>query len=327
MRVSLVRTALRTAFRTALGISLRTALRVAIPLIAAAACSVYTDTPLTADPTATRVFLTDAPFPYDRLARVDLYVVSVSGSLSPDTSAGGGAFVTLATPNRRIDVLALQGGVTEQLGALKLAAGVITAVRMVIDTDSSSLTLTDGRILTSTSSPGIQWQSSAGRPLLNAVVFDTIKVVDSGTVVIDFDVGAAFIPVQVVSPGSTDSSFIFSPVITAKDGRRSGSISGVVRAGSASGTPIANASIQLYLPTSGLAAENTWSVVGHARTDATGAFIMPYVIRSAFWRNGTGLAYNLSVDPPAGTARTRQVLTNISVTAGQASALGTIVLP
>lgn len=273
-----------------------------------------------------QVLLVDDPFPYDRVARANIFVVSVAVSMQPDTGASAG-FVTVATPNARYNLLAYQGGASAVLRELTLPAGRVSAVRMVIDTDSSSLTLTDGRILTSTSTPGVQWQSSAGRPVLNAVVFDTIKVVDSGTVVIDFDVGAAFIPVQVVSPGSTDSSFIFSPVITAKDGRRSGSISGVVRAGSASGTPIANASIQLYLPTSGLPAENTWSVVGHARTDATGAFLMPYVIRSAFWRNGAGLAYNLSVDPPTGTARTRQLLTSITVASGQASALGTIVLP
>jgi len=34
---------------------------------------------------------------------------------------------------------------------------------MVIDTDSSSITLKDGRVLTGRSTPGIQWQSSAGR--------------------------------------------------------------------------------------------------------------------------------------------------------------------
>src|SRR5262245_58190136 len=65
----------------------------------------------------TRTLLTDAPFPYDRVARVDLYVVSVSGSLSPDTSAtAGGNFMTLASPNRRINVLALNGGLTDELG-------------------------------------------------------------------------------------------------------------------------------------------------------------------------------------------------------------------
>ena len=63
----------------------------------------------------TRVLLTDDPFPFDRVERVDLYVVSVSGSLTADTSAAG-SFVTMATPNRTIDLLALQNGVTDELG-------------------------------------------------------------------------------------------------------------------------------------------------------------------------------------------------------------------
>src|SRR6185503_15118482 len=120
------------------------------------------------DPTnATHTLLTDDPFPYDRIARVDLFIVSVSASLTADTS-GAGNFVTLATPNRRINLLALQNGVTDELGTAMLPSGAITAVRMVIDTDSSSITLKNGLTLTGKSTPGIQWQSSAGRPVLNA---------------------------------------------------------------------------------------------------------------------------------------------------------------
>src|SRR5205823_5224217 len=84
--------------------------------------------------TATHTLLSDSPFPYDRVARVDLYVVSVSGSLAADTSMASGDFVTLATPNRRIDVLALQNGQTDELGAVNIPKGAIKAVRMVIDT-------------------------------------------------------------------------------------------------------------------------------------------------------------------------------------------------
>jgi hypothetical protein len=136
----------------------------------------------------TRVLLTDAPFPFDRVERVDVHVVSVSGSLSADTSAGG-SFVTLATPNRKINLLALQNGVAEELGALELPEGVITAVRLVIDAGASSITLEDGRVLTGSSTPGIDWQSSAGRPVLNALIHEQIMVPDTGgTVVIDFDV-------------------------------------------------------------------------------------------------------------------------------------------
>lgn len=64
---------------------------------------------VTASPPAqagsSHILLSDGPFPFDRLARVDIYVVSVSGSLTPDTGAGSGGWVTLASPHSRIDML------------------------------------------------------------------------------------------------------------------------------------------------------------------------------------------------------------------------------
>jgi hypothetical protein len=78
------------------------------------------------------------------------------------TRVPAGNFVTLATPRRRINLLALQNGVTDELGSVNLPAGAITSVRMMIDTDSSSITLKNGTVLTGKSSPGIAWQSSAG---------------------------------------------------------------------------------------------------------------------------------------------------------------------
>ena len=279
-------------------------------------------------PGQSQIRLSDGPFPFDRLARVDLYIVSVSGSISADTGAGGAAFTTLATLNRRFNLLAYQGGTTALLGALSLPTGVISAVRMVIDTDSSSITLKDGRVLTSTSLPGIRWQSSAGRPVLNAVLNDTIFIPGAGAqVVIDYDVGEAFIPVQEISPTSTDSSFIFSPVLWARDARRTGSISGVVRAGSPTGPLVVDASIRLYLPLSGLAAENTWNTIAYARTDANGVFKLPFVTRSAFWKGGAGSPYNVAVDPPTALARARVIMSGVSVVPLQDQSMGTIVLP
>lgn len=275
------------------------------------------------------VLLTDDPFPYSRVARVDLYVVSVSGSLSPDTSAtAGGEFVTLASPHRLINVLALQNGLTDELGALTLAPGGITAVRLVIDTDSSSITLKDGRVLTGTSTPGIHWQSSAGRPVLNAVITEQIVVHDTGAViVVDYDVGRAFITPQEINPGSTDSGFVFSPVFRAADAGRSGSISGAVHAHSATGAAVVDASIRLYVGDPA-APENTWFAVATSRTDGAGAFRFAYAAPSAFWaRTGAGRTYIVAVDPPAGSGLGRMLMPNLQVVAKATTAIGTVVLP
>ena len=278
---------------------------------------------------ATRTLLTDAPFPYDRVSRVDLFVVSVSASLSPDTGSAA-AFVTLATPNRRINVLALQNGVTEELGAVVLPSGAISAVRMVIDTDSSSITLKSGATLTGRSTPGIQWQSSAGRPVLNALIHEQILVPKTGaTVVIDYDIGKAFIPPQEIDPTSTDSGFIFSPVLRAADAARTGSIAGTCARAMRRGAAVANASLRLYLGRPG-SPENTWPVLATTKTDANGAFRFSYVTQSSFWNSLSsqmGATYSIAADPPGGAGLGRALVQNLSVTARAETAAGTLVLP
>lgn len=278
----------------------------------------------------TRTLLTDDPFPYSRVARVDLFIVSVSASVTPDTGAASTSFVTLATPNRRIDVLSLQNGLTEELGTASLPKGAITAVRLVIDTDLSSITLKSGAVLTGSSTPGIHWQSSAGRPTLNALLHEQILVPDTGAVVvIDYDVGKAFITPQEIDPTSTDSGFVFSPVLRAADAARTGSIAGTVRARAANGSAVENASLRLYLGNPGTP-ENTWSMLGTTRSDATGAFRFAYVTRSSYWASllsQTGKSYIVAVDPPGGSTLGRALVPNLAVTAGAERSLGTVVLP
>lgn len=279
----------------------------------------------------TRTLLTDDPFPYSRVASVDLFIISVSASVSPDTSASGASsFVTLATPNRRINVLGLQNGLTEELGTAALPKGAITAVKLVIDTDRSSITLKSGAVLTGSSTPGIHWQSSAGQPVLNALLHENILVPDTGAVVVvDYDVGQAFIAPQEIDPTSTDSGFIFSPVLRATDATRTGSIAGVVRAHSATGSAVENASLRLYLGTTGTP-ENTWPVLATAKTDATGAFRFAYVTRSSYWASipiHAGKSYIVAVDPPAGSGLGRTLVPNLSVTPQVETAVGTVVLP
>ena len=300
-----------------------------VVVLVALACS-SGDTSATVVPGSSRVLLTDDPFPYSRIARVDLYVVSVSGSLNADTSAAaGGDFVTLAAPHRLINVLALQNGITDELGTLTLAHGAVTAVRLIIDTDSSSITLKDGRILTGTSTPGIHWQSSAGRPVLNALLNEQIVVRDTGAViVVDYDVGQAFIRPQEVDPTSTDSGFIFSPVLRAVDATRSGPISGVVRAHTPGGAPVVDASLRLYIGDPATP-ENTWPTLATAKTDSTGAFRFAYVTRSSYWARTTfaGKNYIVAIDPPAGSGLGRILVPNLQVAAGITTSIGTVVLP
>jgi hypothetical protein len=277
-----------------------------------------------------RVLLTDAPFPYIWIDRVDLFVVSVSVSIDADTGASGD-FVTVATPNRLINVMALRNGLTDELGAAPLPTGAITAVRMTIDTDLSSMTTVNGfKITGTTGSPSIQWQSSAGRPVLNALIHEQITVPDSGArIVIDFDIGKAFILNRELNAGSPDSGFVFSPVLRAADANRTGSIRGTVRAQSTTGAPVPDVSMRLYLGNPNQP-ENTWSVLGTAGTDASGVFVFSFVTRSAHWASvpaQAGNTYIVAADPHPGSTLGRAIVTNIAVTAREETDIGAVILP
>jgi hypothetical protein len=258
-----------------------------------------------------RVVLTDGPFPYNWIDRVDLFVVSVSVSVAPDTSAAA-EFHTIATPNRAINVMALSNGLTEELGAAPLPPGVITAVRMVIDTDLSSMTTVHGFVITDdTFSP-------------------SITVPDTGAlIVIDFDIGKAFILNRELNPGSPDSGFVFSPVLRAADARRTGSIRGTVRAQSGSGAPVEHVSMRLYWGDPNQP-ENTWSVMGTAGTNASGVFVFSFVTRSAHWATipaQAGGTYIVAADPHPGSTLGRALVQNISVMAGAETDVGNVILP
>lgn len=275
----------------------------------------------TGGPTTFR--LTDAPFPYDRVARADIFVVRVLASWGADTSsAAAGSFATVATVNRKIDLLSLESGLSELLGTSNIPPGAIKAIRLVIDTDQSSITMKDGSVLTGNSTPGIAWQSSAGIATLNATVEDHIDVPAEGTdVVIDMDVGKSFIDPAELSPPSSYKGFIFSPVLRAAQVRRTGSASGIVKQGSATGPAINEATIQLKLGNPG-SPENTWATVATTRSSATGAFKFGFVTRSAFYSQA---GWTYMVVATKGAARA--VVTGVTVAAGSNTAVGSVIVP
>src|SRR5918911_219523 len=166
--------------------------------------------------------LTDAPFPYDSVARADVFVVRIDAKMADaDSADASGAepttnedpskgWVTLATPNQSVNLLDLQNGTTTNLGQATLPTGTYRGFRLILDTDRSSVTLKDGTVLTGNAIPGIKWPS-AGETGVKIKLDQPITLVAQGTVmVIDFDLGASF-----VLRGSTigDKGLLFKPVI------------------------------------------------------------------------------------------------------------------
>ena len=209
---------------------------------------------------ATRVFVTDDPFPYDTVARVDLYIESIAMNASADTSNTAN-WVTLATPNRRINLLDFQNGDAELLDSADVAAGQYAAVRVVINTDSSRIVATTGATM------HIDWQSSVGHPALYANIERPIGVPDSGAaVMIDIDVGRSFLWQTQLN------HFTFSPVLRAVERGATGTVRGTLI--SSSGAPLPHATLGAYA--------SDGSMRATARTENDGTFSIAYLLPGSY---------------------------------------------
>lgn len=196
----------------------------------------------------TAVYLTDAPFPFDRIVRVDIHVREIALSETGDTAAGAPDWVVVASPDRAFNLLDLQNGTTALLGEADVPPGRYRAARLVFDPARSSLTDTDGATIVTTATPGtpgINWQAKGAAPNLFALIEEAMAIDENGEdIVIDFDVGRSFL-----YDGA--GGFTFLPYLRAITLAGSGAVSGrLVR--EADGGPIARGVVSIHIaPDSG----------------------------------------------------------------------------
>jgi uncharacterized surface anchored protein len=228
------------------------------------------------------VRLTDAPFPFSDVTRVDVFVVRVDARTSEPTDAEAtdesntNGWTTVATPNASINLLDLGDGKTTNLGATTLATGTYDGFRLIIDPSKSSITLKDG------TKPAIMFPS-AGHSGIKVNLATPIQLTENGSVMtLDFDVGSSF----VMRGNDARNGFIFKPVIRAVAEDITGSASGSVHATSATGAAVAGATVEVLTAGSLLADSDPTHVVRSTSTDANGnfriAFLLPgtYVLRA-----------------------------------------------
>lgn len=242
----------------------------------------------------TKVLLTDAPFPFDTVQSVNVYVVSIAASTVADTSDPGLQWVTITVPRKRFDLLALQQGTTALLGEGEIPADQYRSVRLIIDADSSDVRFADGTLAV------VQNWNGTGEWSIYAFVEAALQVPDSGAeIVIDFDVGRSF---QYNVSG--DGTFTFIPWIRAVNKAATGSIAGTVLAAADSGSaaPIANGTVSAYG-----ADQGTWRIFSTARTDGVGHYRLAYLLP------GT---YIVGVDPPSSSGLTSSLDSNVVVNRG-----------
>jgi Domain of unknown function (DUF4382) len=245
----------------------------------------------------TPVLLTDAPFPFDLVSRVDVYIVRVEATNDADTTAAQ-TWTTLVEPNQTFNLLDVQDGHTALLGQTQVAAGQYAAIRMTVRTDLSSITMADG------SAGAVNWLGPATQAI-NARVEQPLSITTggNGALIIDFDVGRSFVE----TPGG---GFQFLPWIRAVNQDATGSISGVVTGadGAAAPAPVEKASVAVYRGGGGSALVLAATGV----TDAQGHYTIHYV-------SGGG-PYVVEAAPPSGFQASAGYADGVMVTPGQAAA-------
>ena len=291
-----------------------TSMVLALTLGSATACYQADDLSAPLDDGArTRVLLTDAPFPYDSVASVDVYVVRIEASAAFDTT-GGGQWTLITAPRRRFNLLSLQQGATALLGEGQLASGQYRALRMVINTDSSSIRWTNN------TAAQVNWQNYTGTEELplHALVeapWSIAPAVGSqvgAEIVIDFDAGRSFL-----FDFFGTREFTFLPWIRAVHTSITGAIQGVVTSThSGASAPVQNANVTVYRADSSLAPELR-TIAATGRTDASGFY------RVAFLRAGL---YLVRIEQPRMPFLSPVERSGIEVRAGE-TATNSVVLP
>ena len=250
------------------------------------------------------VRLTDAPFPFSSVARVDVFVIRVDARTAATTDAqtadetNHDGWTTVATPNASINLLDLQNGKTLALGETPLPVGTYQSFRLILDTSKSSITLTDG------SKPPIFFPS-AGQSGIKVNLTEPVDVTGSGsTLILDFDIGRSF----VMRGNNAANGFNFKPVINAV-AQLTGSVTGSVHANSTAGAVVPNASVDV-LP-AGSAVDYSGDIIRSATTDADGKFTIAFLVP------GT---YALRATPPMASGFKPALLTGgLTITSGQAT--------
>ncbi|CAN5825074.1 hypothetical protein BH11GEM2_BH11GEM2_27130 [soil metagenome] len=263
-------------------------------IAAIAACSSDGSlTPVGADATQGTlvVKLTDDPFTFDSVSRVDLYIARVDGRRAAVDSAQkadsthpgenkdpDNGWVVLAEPKARFNLVELQQGTTVDLGQLKLPVGEYKGFRIIIIADSSTMTLKSGVVLTKTSKPGLNWPKS-GQVVINIPVTNAVKVQPgTNSFVVDFDLAKSFeIPQGRISTLGASWRGWASGIIDNDKLPATGSVTGKVRRDSVTGAVGALVQVELMKGGSTLADTAKADVLATQRATLDGVWRFAYV--------------------------------------------------
>jgi hypothetical protein len=252
--------------------------------LAVSACSDSSTSPGTGKLT---VKMTDAPFPFGDVSRVDVFVVRIDAKTASTTDAAAAdasemsGWTTIATPNAAFNLLDLQGGVTANLGTSSLATGTYQGFRLILDVAQSSVTLKDG------SHPSVVWPSAARTGIKINLDAPIAVAADSSVMILDFDVGRSFV---MRGNSISQNGLLFKPVIRATATELTASASGTVRADTPTGALMAGATVEVLVAGSLIDDADPDHIVASTVTDANGAFRISFLLPGTYVVRVTPLA-------------------------------------
>src|SRR5438105_4714563 len=252
------------------------------------------------------VRLTDAPFPYDSLHSVTIYVVQIEANTAQDTSVDG-RWELITEPRKSFDLLALQQGTTALLGEGEMPAGQYHAVRMTIDTTQSAITWNDA----AQHAAPVNWHGSS---TIYAFVEYPVSVASQGAdIVLDFDVGRSFL----YNFSDSNNAFDFNPVLRAINSAAAGAMAGTVTQDSGGTTrPVPNAQVFVYAPYPGQP-DSIGSLEATGRSDQAGHYKVGFLPPGRYF---------VRIEEPFIPALEAVVTPNVQVTAGGTATLS-VTLP
>lgn len=206
------------------------------------------------------VYLTDAPFPIDLVAKtivtIDRVEIRKQGSDTTEAS-----FITIMEDPFEIDLLTLSNGITEQLASIELEAGTYDMMRMHVT--ESTVVLTDGTEfdlkIPSGSSSGLKIKIE---PAL------TINSGETADVLLDFDVSKSFVAKGNWKGGKLNG-FNFKPVVRCVLLDRAGRIEGTVS--DTANIVLPNTSVNLWTEVNDIEED---SLLTTAFTDELGQYLL-----------------------------------------------------
>jgi hypothetical protein len=211
-----------------------------------------------------------------------------------------GGWTTIATPNKSINLLSLNGGVTTNLGTGTLSTGTYQGFRMIIDPNQSS----------------IKWPSAAQTGIKINLDSPIAVTADSSVMTLDFDIGRSFV---MRGNSISQNGLLFKPVIRAIATELTGTVSGSVHTDTPTGAAVAGATIEILKSGTTLTDTVSANVVRTTSSDATGNFTMrwllpgSYVLRTTPPATMTGYIANLLAGGVTVTSGTTTTVT-IAVT-------------